>query len=155
MVDRAKGWENHIYLRDFIPIRPLPKLVNNAELARKYLKHKLSAQQLADELGVSKQMILGRLRKAGVRGEKGRGRSPDNYRFSNPIYGNKVIGTRLETNPTEIKIVRLIVELRNRQGWSFEKIATELNERGFRNRKGTIWYRAQVRTVHASWTGKV
>lgn len=136
LVDRVGGWENHSYLRDFIPIRPSPKLIKNAELAQKYLRSTLSAQQLADEYGVSKQMILGRLREAGVRGGKGRGRAADNFRFPNPVFGNKVVGGRLETNPTEMKIVRLVVELRDRQGWSFEKIADELNRRGHRNRKG-------------------
>lgn len=54
IADPTGGWENHSYLRDFIPIRPSPKLIENAELARKYLKSTLSAQQLADEYGVSK-----------------------------------------------------------------------------------------------------
>ena len=155
MVDPAGGWENHVYLRDFIPIRPSPKLIKNAELAQKYLRSTLSAQQLADEYGVSKQMILGRLREAGVRGGKGRGRAADNFRFPNPVFGNKVVGGRLETNPTEMKIVRLVVELRDRQGWSFEKIAGELNRRGHRNRKGTKWHRVSTRHVHKNWTGKV
>lgn|GEM_PF-4118855 len=154
-MDPAKGWENHIYLRDFIPIRPNPKLIKNAELAQKYLRSTLSAQQLAEEYGVSKQMILKRLREAGVHGGKGRGRSPDNFRFSNPIFGNKVVAGRLETNSTEMKIVRLVVELRDRQGQSFEKIADELNRRGHRNRKAAKWNRVSVRAVHKNWTGKV
>ena len=155
MVDRAKGWENHIYLRDFIQIRPSPKLIKNAELARKYLQSTLSAKQLADEYGVSKQMILGRLREAGVHGGKGRGRAADNFRFPNPVFGNKVVAGRLETNPTEMKIARLVVELRDRQGESFGKIADELNRRGHRNRKAAKWNRVSVRNVHKNWTGKV
>jgi hypothetical protein len=155
VVDPKKDWENHIYLRDFIQIRPSPKLIKNAELAQKYLRSTLSAQQLADEYGVSKQMILGRLREAGVRGGKGRGRAADNFRFPNPVFGNKVVGGRLETNPTEMKIVRLVVELRDRHGWSFEKIAGELNRRGHRNRKGTKWHRVSTGHVHKNWTGKV
>src|SRR5476651_2586500 len=106
MVDPAKGWENHVYLRDFIPIRPSPKLIENTALAQKYRRSTLSSQQLADEYGVSKQMILGRLREAGVHGGKGRGRAADNFRFPNPVYGNKVVAGRLETNPTEMKIAR-------------------------------------------------
>ena len=101
-MDRVGPWENHIYLRDFIPIRPNPKLIKNAELARKYRERNISAQQLADEYGVSKQMVLGRLRKAGVHGGTGRGRAPDNFRFSNPVYGNKVVAGRLETNSVEM-----------------------------------------------------
>ena len=153
MVDRV--WENHNYLRDFIPIRVNPRLIKNEELARKYRERNISAQQLADEYGVSKQMVLDRLRQAGVHGGNGRGRSPENFRFSNPIYGNKVVAGRLETNPTEMKIARLVVELRDRQSESFGKIAEELNRRGHRNRKAAKWNRVSVRNVHKNWTGKV
>ena len=62
--------EDHTYLCDSIQIRPVPKLIENAELTQKYRQSSLSAQQLADESGVSKQMVLGRLRQAGVRGGK-------------------------------------------------------------------------------------
>lgn len=154
MVDRLTCRENTTYVRDFIPTRPSPKLIRNAEIAQKYLQHRLSAQQLADELGVSKQMILGRLRAAGVHGEK-RGRDPDNFRLPNPPYGKRVVAGRLETNSAEMKIVRLVVEFRDRQGWSFEKIAAELTKRGHRNRKGGRWYRAAVRLLHQNWAGKV
>ena len=143
-----------MYLHDFISVRPNPKLIKNAELARKYRAHKLSAQQLADEMGVSKQMILGRLRAAGVHGEK-RGRDADNFRLPNPPYGKRVVAGRLETNSAEMKIIRLVVQLRDRQGWSFEKIAAELTKRGHRNRKGGRWYRAAARLLHRNWTGKV
>lgn len=155
MVERPVLCAHHIYLHDFIPIRPCPKLIENAELARKYRQSSLSAHQLAEEYGVSKQMILGRLREAGVHGGKGRGRAADNFRFPNPVYGNKVVAARLETNSAEMKIARLVVELRDRQGESFGKIAEELNRRGHRNRKATKWNRVSVRNIHKNWTGKV
>ena len=52
---------------------------------------------------------MGRLREGGVHGGKGRGRAVDNFRFPNPVYGNKVVAGRLETNSTEMKIARLVV----------------------------------------------
>lgn len=156
MVLERVGYCAHTdYLCDFIPIRPNPKIIKNAELAQKYLQSNLSAQQLADEYGVSKQMILGRLRAAGVHGGQGRGRAPNNFRFPNPIFGMKAANGRLETNSAEMKIVRLIVELRDRQGWSFEKITAELNMRGLKNRKKTQWYRAGVGLVYKNWASKV
>jgi len=79
----------------------------------------------------------------------------DNYRFPNPIFGKKANRGRLETNASEMKIVRLIVELRDRQGWSFPRIADELNNRGHRNRKCTAWHRVSVRHVYKNWTGKI
>jgi len=154
MVDRPEYWENHEYLVDYIPIRPIPRLIENAKIAEKYLKHRLSAQQLANELGVSKQMVLQRLRKAGVHGET-RGRDVDNYRFPNPAYGYKRIHGRLETNSAEMKVVRLIVELRDRQGMTFAKIAEDLNRRGYRKRNGRPWISPSVGQIHKRWTGKV
>jgi hypothetical protein len=154
VVERAEYWENHEYLVDYIPVRPVPRLIENAKIAEKYRKHRLSAQQLADELGVSKQMVLRRLRKAGVHGHT-RGRDVENFRFPNPAYGYKRNQGRLETSSVEMKIVRLIVELRDRQGLSFAKIADDLNRRGYRNRKGTQWISPSVGQIHKRWTGKV
>src|SRR4051812_25003246 len=105
LVEAARGWENHVYVYDHVPVIPVPKALVNAEIARKYRQHRISAQQLADEYGVSKQMILGRLRRTGVRGSKGRGRSEENFRFPNPVYGKRVVARRLETSPSEMKIV--------------------------------------------------
>jgi hypothetical protein len=155
MVDRPGCCAHRDHLPDFIPILWSPRFIKNEELARKYLARNVSAQQLADEYGVSKQIVLGRLRLAGVHGAKGRGRSPDNFRFPNPTYGYCVKDGRLETDPREMKIVRLAVELRDRQGCSFVAIANELNRRGHRNRKGTLWHHVSVRNVHKNWSGKV
>lgn len=154
MVDRIRSYAHREYLVDYIPIRPVPKLIENAKIAEKYRKHRLSAQQLADELGVSKQMVLRRLRKAGVHGQS-RGRDVDNFRYPNPAYGYKRSQGRLETNRAEMKIVRLIVELRDRQVLSFARIADELNRRGYRTRKGTAWISPSVGQIHKRWTGKV
>lgn len=90
-----------------------------------------------------------------MHGRKGRGRAVDNFRFPNPVFGKKVVQGRLEANASEMKVVRLIVELRDRQGWSFPKITDELNRRGYRNREGGNWHRVSVRRVHKNWTGKV
>lgn len=107
------------------------------------------------KFGLSKQAVLGRLREAGVHGGKGRGRADDNFRFPNPIYGKKVSQGRFEANLVEMKTVRVVIKLRDRQVWSFGKIADELNRRGQRNRKGSKWHRVSTRHVHKNWTGKV
>ncbi|MBI2604669.1 MAG: recombinase family protein [Deltaproteobacteria bacterium] len=52
-------------------------------------------------------------------------------------------------------MARLIVELRDRQGKSFPQIASELNQRGWTNRKGASWNKVGVRQVHQRWTGKL
>ncbi len=54
-----------------------------------------------------------------------------------------------------MKVARLIIELRDRQGESFSKVAAELNERGWKNRRGTEWSIVAIRRVHKRWTGKI
>lgn len=155
LVDRPERQSNTTYLEDFIRFYVAPKRIDSSVLKRKYLESNLSAQQLADELGVSKQMILGRLRAAGVHGGKGRGRAPENFRFPNPPFGYRVKFGRLEMNPGEVKIVRLIVELRDRREWTFSAIAKELNQRNLSTRRGCLWTRIGVRSVHTRWKGKL
>jgi hypothetical protein len=54
-----------------------------------------------------------------------------------------------------MKVAWLIIELRDRQGESFAKVATELNHRGWENRRGTEWNVVAIRRVHERWTGKI
>jgi hypothetical protein len=155
LVDRAGHCAHQIDLIDFISIRTLPKAIQNAELRQKYLKSNLSARQLADEYGVSKQMIHGRLREAGVHGGQGRGRSKDNYRFPNPPYGHRVRSGRLELHPAEMKVARLIVDLRERKNWSFPAIATELYRRGYCTRQRRSWTKTSTRSTYIIWKEKL
>ena len=62
---------------------------------------------------------------------------------------------RLVTQPAEMKVVRLVVELRDGQSWSFVKIAEELNFRKLPTRKGSQWNRFTAKAVYRKWTGKV
>jgi hypothetical protein len=154
-VDRSLCQANHLYVRDYIKIFVATKRIDNSTLRSKYLDRNVSSAQLGQEVGLSKQAVLRRLREAGVTKSKGRGRSDENYRFPNPPFGKSVANGRLETCNAEMKIVRLIVELRDRRIWTFEKIAKELNDRGYRSRKKLEWTRYSVKRVHNNWTGKV
>jgi len=155
MVDSAKGRENQVYLADFISFFVAPKLLNNVVLTEKYLKSGLSASQIAQELGISKQMVLRRLRLQNVTRTQGRGRSEDNYRFPNPPYGRRVVAGRLELNPAEMKVARLIVELRDKKKWEYTQIAVELGIRGLVTRQGSQWARWTVSRVYRLWVGKL
>jgi hypothetical protein len=74
-VDRIEGCAHQEFLCDFIPVylRTRPKSSN--KLPKRYLEGGLSAQQITDELGVSKQFVLTQLRIAGIRKTPRRGRS--------------------------------------------------------------------------------
>ncbi len=155
LVDQPGHCAHQDYIDDFLEFDPKPKTRKSNKIPKRYLESKLSAQQIADEFGVSKQFVLTQLRSAGIKKTSGRGRSPENYRFHNPPYGHRVEDGRLVINNKELKIARLIVELRDRRRLSFEAIAKDLNERGHPTRRGTVWHRVSVRRVHKGWTGKI
>jgi hypothetical protein len=146
-VDRPERQSNTNYLHDFIQFYTAPKRLDNAVIRERYLKSGKSSAQIAEEFGVSKQMILGRLRQAGVHGAKGRGRSKENYRFPNPPYGYRAVSGRLETYSPEVKVARLIVELRDRHQRSFSEIAEALRRKKLRTRQGVAWTRFTVSHV--------
>ena len=147
-------WTNTSYLTDFIQITLSPKHIETAKLVDLYVQKGLSASQIAEKIDSSKQMVLSRLRKAGIRNYPNKGRSPDNYRFRNPPYGYKVVKGRLLLNSRETKICRLIVGLRNK-GMPWNRIAKELNSRQITSRKRTPWGHFMVQIIYNRWKGKV
>ncbi len=158
-VVRANGLggtlSEHPYLIDFIPINFSPRKIDRGKLGDLYLKNGFSSAQIADQVGLSKQAVLSRLREQGIHKTLGRGRSPDNFRYPYPIYGYHVVGGRLTTFAKEMKAVRLIVELRDRKARGWEEIVDHLNQRGFRSRTDLPWNRVRVKRVHKHWTGKI
>ncbi len=114
----------------------------------------LSAQQVADNIGISKQAVLARLRRFGVRNGQ-RGRTLDNYRFPNPPYGQKVWGKRLVLNKKELRIVRIVIQLRDQEQLRWSQIVANLNELGIKTRTGRTWSRAGIKRIHKRWVGKV
>ena len=154
-MDRPSCQANRPLVFDCIQVFVAPKRLDNAVLREKYLSGNLSAAQIGEEFGLSKQAVLGRLRQAGVSKSSGRGRSQKNYRFPNPAFGHRVVKGRLESNPSEMKIARLIVELRDRRGLSFGQIAEELRGRNLFTRQGAAWTRFTASHVYRLWAGKL
>ena len=151
-----KAWTNTDHVYDSIGFVALPKRLDKAKIALKYSESNLSSSQIAEKIGASKQMVLSRLRSAGVFNAKRRGRSSENYRFKNTTpFGKKVRDGRLVLNPVEVKIARLIVELRDRKGLAWEEICSEVNGRGHLTRRGTKWQDHTVRHVYKLWSGKL
>ncbi len=95
------------------------------------------------------------LRKEGVSQAKGKGRSPDSYRFPFSPYGYRVTKGRVEICARAMRTVRLIVELRGRQSLSFGKVARCLKEKGYRTRLDAEWTSAGVRIVFLKWRDKI
>lgn len=118
-------------------------------------KEGLSAQQVADRVGISKQAVLARLRQIGVRRTPGRGRSPDNFRYPYPPYGFRVVSQRLVLNRRELRIARLIVELRDCNGMKWAEMVEVLKAKGARTRSKREWSSVGLRRVHKRWSGKL
>ncbi|MCB0416338.1 MAG: recombinase family protein [Bdellovibrionaceae bacterium] len=138
---------------DFIEGTHLPRKIPPEFIAEIYEKEGLSAQQISERIGLSKQAVLHRLRKVGVRNGR-RGRAPDNYRYRNPPFGYKVVIGQLKLNSSEIRVVRLVLKLAN-EGKTSKCIAGILNERKVPARRGGPWDRARVKRVLQRWRGKV
>lgn len=102
-------------------------------------------------------MILKLLNGAGVRiGKVGRSTDPKNYRNNSPPYGYLIRAGKLVPNKAEIKICRMVVELRDRRGYSITQVAKELERLGYKNRKGnTVWNTATVLNIFERWNGKI
>jgi hypothetical protein len=144
-----------VYLSDFIPLTHSPRKTDRFLLRDLYLREGKTASQISEQTGLSKQAVLARLRSAGVRKTADRGRSPDNFRYPVPPYGYRINEGRLVASPREMKVARLIVEMRDRQKADWAAIVQRLNEKGFRSRTGLLWNRVRVKRVHRYWSGKL
>lgn len=86
---------------------------------------------------ISARTAMGREAKANEGGYAG-GKPPIGYRADN---GNLVIV------PEEAEIVRLVFKLRKEEGMTLIGIAEELNERGFRTKKGLEFKHSAIQTI--------
>jgi transposase-like protein len=125
------------------------------EIRRLYLEEGLTASQIADRFGVSKQMILCRVRRAGVHNTPQKGRSPTNYRYRNPPYGLRVNNGHLVPDKKEMKLVRQIVELRSRKKLGWTQIVQQLNAANVPSRRGKLWLIMGVKRVFTRWYGRI
>lgn len=158
MVDQPEIGTNQSYLIDTIRLSVSPKLLNPDEICNLFVKNQQSAAQIARRFDVAKSVILGILHRNGVRlGTKvGRSINPENYRNCSPPYGYKVRDGKLLPDKAELKICRVIVDLRGRRKQSLSQIAAELEQRGFKNRNGrVIWNPQTILNIFKRWNGKV
>jgi hypothetical protein len=120
-----------------------------------YQTQGLSAAQIAAKFGAPKSTVLQILHQLGLRCQSNKGRSTraDNYRAPNPPYGYKVLAGKLKTDPSELKVCRLIVTLVRDKKFSWSAAADELNRLGVPTRRQgkSKWHRHIVRTVYKRW----
>ena len=154
-MDRAERCSNHFYLTDILEFFTRPKRVKTSVLTNLYQNKDLTSSQIADKIGVSKQTVLNRLRKAGIKNSSNKGRSPKNYTHPNPPYGYKVRNQRLCPNSKEIRVIRLIVGAIEQQGLTLSATARLLNEKGYLNRKRCQWGHFSICKIYKRWEGKV
>jgi transposase len=155
-VEQVGQRTNSLLLVDFIPFSPKPYSIKPALLRELYLEKGLSCHQIATQLGISKTVIVGRLGAMGILEKKGRQNNPENYRCHEAPYGYRNQDGKLVPDKRELKICRLIVELRARKGWSLAKIVSELAKRGYTNRRGsTSWHHQSVTQIFNRWNGKL
>jgi hypothetical protein len=145
----------HLYLVDFIPLVFSARRIDPGKLRDLYVKRGLSSARIGDQVGLSKQAVLSRLRNEGIRETRGRGRDSNSFRYPFPPYGQRVTDGRLTIDRKEMKVVRLVIELRDRKSWGWAEIISCLNERGYRSRTGLLWNRVRVKRLHKYWSGKL
>ncbi len=123
-----------------------------------YLEEGFSAAQIGERLNLPKQTVLNQLRRAGIRlgGNKGRMDNPNNYRLAETPYGFSKKAGKLIPNKSELRVCRLVVQLRNNSKLSFHEIARELIRRQIKNRRNAIsWAPANVGRIYKRWNGKL
>ena len=155
MVDLPDSWTNTSYLPDSIDFIACPRQFKPDDINALYVDGRLSASQIATEVGLSKTTVLRRLNAIGVK--KARiGRSADIYQYPhNPPYGHYVIGGRLLPDRQEMAIVRLILNLRDRERLGWREIVNCLNERKKKPRNAKLWSIGTIRKVYCRWQGKL
>jgi DNA-binding CsgD family transcriptional regulator len=142
---------------DFIPLSinqstsKLPQIIN--KMAKMYTVQGLTTRQIALKLGVSKTLVLDRLKAAGLEKELKAKRL--NTKLANPPYGMHYCDGRLVTLRREQKIIRLLVELRDRESKTYIDIADQLNRKGYKTRAKTTWTLNTVKQLYYRWRGKV
>lgn len=131
---------------------------NTVNYSALYLEKGLSAAQIGKQLGIPKQTVLSQLQRDGIRlgGNTGRLANPDNYRLAYAPYGFSKKDGRLVPNKAELKICRLVVQLRNDSKMSFREIARELARCRIKNRNDSIsWNHATAGRIYKRWNGKL
>lgn len=120
-----------------------------------YLIDGLSANQIAQALGVSRTAVVEHLHSQNIRIRSGRMTNPNNYRHHTPPYGWKVKDGKLIPHKSKLTLCRRVVTL-VRQGCSYNSVAKELEKLGFKSRKNKVrWDHSMVISIFNRWKEKL
>ena len=122
-----------------VKVRSSPLYANGEFLREAYIDRKLTVSKLAAAALASKKTILKYLRIHGIPV-----RTSDTQR--NPKYGQKKRHGSIGVDALAISTIRELRWLRS-QGVSYQRIAMQLNARGWTPSKSTIWHAASVRKI--------
>ncbi len=138
LVNQSEVSTNRPYFIYFVKITVNPKLIASAEIKAFFIQSGFSSAQIAERYGDSKIFILSAIHRSGIElGTKvGHSADPKNYRNNSPPYGFSNRDGKLVPNKSEMKICRVVVELRGRRKLSTTQVCKELEKRGFKNHKG-------------------
>ncbi len=145
------------YLVDTIQFQAPTRTLDPRLIVSLYAEKGLSTFQVAQQLGCSKSFVITTLKRNGLLRQGARTQTdPENYRNAAPPFGYRVSQGKLVPNSVELKICRKIVDLINRQGWTYLRVAQLLCEKGIKNRHGTpVWHHYTVSRIYKRWKGKV
>lgn len=156
MVHRAGYCANTSKVSDFIDNIVIPKNAKSETIRDLYLDQGLTALQIAHQIGLSKTVVLRRLHALGIRQETVKQMELEKPRpVSRASYGYRIVSGKLVPDRYELKVVRIIVELRSRQGLSWSKLVKHLNSEKIKARGGGVWHITSVRMVFERWKDKI
>ena len=156
MVESPGYCTNSPEVADFLSVSQNPKNVGTNSISDLYLEKGLTEAKIAEHIGLSKSEILRRLHSIGIRKETLKQMPLGTPR---PVvrapFGKQVVDGRLVDNRSELKTARRIVELRERQNFSWNEIVERLNRGGLRTRQGLQWKLGTTKMVFDRWNGKL
>ncbi len=158
LVDRPRQQNNLLYYVYFIEFFPKIQAIDSKVFKELYEKKSLSISQIAKQLDVSNHQIRKLLLRSGISTKRSleKLRNPKNYRLPRVPYGfRRGKNSELLVNQSELKVCRLVVHLK-KKGLSLTAIISELQNKGFKNRRGVIsWHHTTVKRIFKRWKDKL
>jgi hypothetical protein len=126
-------------------IKTLPDNLNPHVLHEKYVVEGLSVKQIAHQFASSKSGVLAALKRAEI---PIRASHQTHGRPANPPYGKRITKGKLTDCSVELKVIRLVKKMAEREKLSIRAIARKLTEMDIKTRRGhSRWHHEMIRTI--------
>ena len=151
-----KRAETSEYISDYIDFRPRLDQLNHAEVRELFIEKRLSASQIAARLDCSKTHILRSIHDFGLSRPKVDRADPENYTLPIAPYGYRKSQNKLVVDAKELRIAKLIVELKDRRGMNILQVGRELVRLKLSARSGKVaWHNHTVTRIYKYWKNKI